>query len=78
MRIGATHAETTDTCTQGMLRGPKLQFVHDVERALFQAERRVGPLKMQGRRELAVLQCQSCFDQATNPRRRIHVADVGF
>jgi hypothetical protein len=80
--VGAADAERADpgparlltACGRLPLREPRA----DVERRLFELQARVGPVEVQARRDLPVLQRERRLDQARRARRGVEVADVGL
>jgi hypothetical protein len=76
--VGAAEAEGADPGTARPFRVPIGEPVGDVERAGLQVEGRVGPLEVEGRRDLPVLQGEHRLGQAGDARRHRQVADVGL
>ena len=76
--IGAADAKTADAGAEGGGAGPCLEFVDNVEGAVFQVQRGIGTPEMESRGKLAVVEGQGGFDEASDTGGGVHVAGVGF
>ncbi len=77
--VGAAESEGADSgAARTVALGPRQQLGVDVERAAVQADPRVGPLEVQGGRQLTVLHGQHTLDQSGDSGGGVEVSDVGL
>src|SRR5690242_2549062 len=79
MDIGATHAQRINARSPGLFAArPGTELGIDIKGALFKIDLRIGRLIMQAGWDLFVFERHYGFDQRSNARSAVEVADIGL